>query len=132
MAKFWLVFELQWPIQGLLRIQVTAPKKKLSIKDFFSKCYQIRHFLRIWPHLLKKSLTENLVFCTLGYIVFPGMNELNHFAFTKFADDEIAKKILLTVKSVQIRSFSGLYFPAFGLNTKFNFQISVFSPNARK
>ena len=32
-------------------------KMKFSIKDFFSKCDQIRSFLRIWSHLLKKSLT---------------------------------------------------------------------------
>ena len=30
-----------------------------SIKDFFSKCEQIRRFLRIWAHLLKKFLMEN-------------------------------------------------------------------------
>ena len=36
---------------------------KSSIKDFFSKCDQMRSFLRIWSHLLKKSLTENLIFC---------------------------------------------------------------------
>ena len=35
----------------------TAQKMKLSIKDFFSKCDQILSFLRIWSHLLKKSLT---------------------------------------------------------------------------
>ena len=36
---------------------------KFSIKDFFSKCDQI---LRIWSHLLKKSLTENFIFCVLS------------------------------------------------------------------
>ena len=34
---------------------------KFSIKDFFSKCDQIRSFLRIWSHLLKKSLIENFI-----------------------------------------------------------------------
>ena len=34
---------------------------KFSIKDFFSKCDQIRSFLRIWSHLLKKSLMENFI-----------------------------------------------------------------------
>ena len=34
-------------------------KMKFSIKDFFSKCDQIRIFLRIWSHLLKKSLMAN-------------------------------------------------------------------------
>ena len=58
---------------------------KFSIKDFFSKCDQIRRKLRIWSHLLKKSLMENFIFCPLwcnhserndllvlfGRIVFP-------------------------------------------------------------
>ena len=41
----------------------TGPKMKFSIKDFFSKCGQIRSFLRIWSHLLNKSLMENFIFC---------------------------------------------------------------------
>ena len=43
----------------------TAQKMKLSIKDFFSKCDQIRSFLGIWSHLLKKSLMENFIFCAV-------------------------------------------------------------------
>ena len=35
---------------------------KFSIKDFFSKCDQILSFLRIRPHLLKKSVKENFIF----------------------------------------------------------------------
>ena len=38
---------------------------KFSIKDFFSKCDQIRRKLRIWSHLLKKSLMENFIFCAM-------------------------------------------------------------------
>ena len=37
-------------------VTFTAQKRKFSIKDFFSKCGQIRSFLRICSHLLKKSL----------------------------------------------------------------------------
>ena len=37
-------------------------KMKYSTKDFFSKCDQINWKLRIWSHLLKKSLTENFIF----------------------------------------------------------------------
>ena len=33
--------------------------------EFFSKCDQIRSFLRIWSHLLKKSLMENFNFCAV-------------------------------------------------------------------
>ena len=61
---------------------------KLSIKDFFSKSDQILRKLRIWSHLLKKSLIENFIF-----------GVVNHF-----------------VKSVQIRTYSGLCFPSYGLN----------------
>ena len=39
----------------------------------------------------------------------------------------------LCVKSVRIRSFSGPYFPAFGLNTKrYSLSLHIFSPNAGK
>ena len=41
---------------------ITARKMKFSIKDFFSKCDQIHSFLRIWSHLLKRSLMENVIF----------------------------------------------------------------------
>ena len=34
---------------------------KFSIKDFFSKCDQIRSFLWIWSHLLKKFSMENFI-----------------------------------------------------------------------
>ena len=40
----------------------TAQKMKFSMKDFFSKCDQIHSFLRIWPHLLKKTLMEDFIF----------------------------------------------------------------------
>ena len=40
-------------------------KMKFSIRDSFSKCNQIRRKLRIWSHLLKKSLMENFIFCAV-------------------------------------------------------------------
>ena len=43
--------------------EYTAQKMKFSIKNFFSKYEQIRSFLQIWSHLLKKSLMENFIFC---------------------------------------------------------------------
>ena len=46
----------------------TAQKMKFSIKDFFSRCDQIRSFLRIWSHLLKKLLMENFMFCLVKSI----------------------------------------------------------------
>ena len=48
---------------GFEVVTLTAQKIKLSDKDFFSKCDQTHSFLRIWSHLLKKSLIENFIFC---------------------------------------------------------------------
>ena len=47
----------------------TAQKVKFSIEEFFSKCDQIHRNLRIWSHLLRKSLTEHLSFCTVLNLV---------------------------------------------------------------
>ena len=52
---------------ALKLILVTAQKWKFSIKDFFSKCDQIHRKLRIWSHLLKKSLMENFIFCAVSF-----------------------------------------------------------------
>ena len=45
-------------------VTFTIQKMKFFIKDFFSKCDQIRSFLQIWSHLLKKSLMETFIFCS--------------------------------------------------------------------
>ena len=45
--------------------KTTVQKMTFSVKDFFSKCEQILRKVRklqIWPHLLKKFLTENFIF----------------------------------------------------------------------
>ena len=47
----------------LISTAYIAQKLKFSIQDFFSKCDQICCKLRIWSHLLKKCLMENL-FCS--------------------------------------------------------------------
>ena len=46
-ARFWKYY---------LKCSNTAQKMKFSIMDFFSKCDQIHRKLRLWSHLLKKSL----------------------------------------------------------------------------
>ena len=43
----------------------TAQKIKISIQDFFHKYDQIRSYSRTWSHLLKKSLIEKFIFCTV-------------------------------------------------------------------
>ena len=49
---------------------LTAQEMKFTIKDFFSKCDQIRRFLQFWSHLLKKSLMENFIFFIVTILVF--------------------------------------------------------------
>ena len=49
----------------ILPILLLRKKVEFSIKDFSSKCDQIRSFLRIWSHLLEKSLIENVSFCAV-------------------------------------------------------------------
>ena len=57
----------------------TAQKMKFSIKDFFSKRDQIRIFLRIWLHLLKKFLMENFVF--LCSVITNDLQSKSHFSW---------------------------------------------------
>ena len=45
-------------VKIVLYFSVTAQK----MKDFFGKCDKIRRKLRIWSHLLEKSLMENFIF----------------------------------------------------------------------
>ena len=52
---------LKKPYISSLHVQ----KMKFSIKNSFSKCDQIRSLLRIWSHLLKKSLMGNFIFCAV-------------------------------------------------------------------
>ena len=52
----------------LVLLNNTAQNMKFSIKDFFSKCDQNRRKLRIWSHLLKKSVMENFIFCAVIHV----------------------------------------------------------------
>ena len=66
----------------------TVQKMKLSIKDFFSKCDQIRRKVRIWSYLLKKSFMENFIFCAVSHlslpqILFPAVNGREQYSSSK-------------------------------------------------
>ena len=54
-------------VQAQAPIENTTEKMKFSIKDFFSKCDQIRRKLKksLMKNLLKKPLMKNLVFCAV-------------------------------------------------------------------
>ena len=51
----------------VLKAAYTAQIMKSSIRNFFSKYDQIRRKLRIWSHLLKKSLMKIFIFCAVIY-----------------------------------------------------------------
>ena len=51
--------------RGLSRTLLHCTKNEVFHKDFFSKCDQVRRNLRIWSHLLKKTLMENFFFCSV-------------------------------------------------------------------
>ena len=44
-------------------------KNEFFIKDFFSKFDQVPRKLRIWSHLLKKTLMKNFIFCVVRYLL---------------------------------------------------------------
>ena len=84
LSQVWIKIIVQFDSEFFLEIITTTPtaqKMKFSIKDFFSKCDQIRSFLRLWSHLLKKSLMENVIFLQCPIIRYdidrppPGTNE---------------------------------------------------------
>ena len=58
-------------------------KMKFFSKDLFSKCDQIRSKLRIWSHLLKKSLMENFIFVQWILRVFFLINISPNFSKTQ-------------------------------------------------
>ena len=88
---------------------------KFSIMDFFSKCDQIRRLLRIWSHLLKKSLMENFIFCAVTYAYRTDIFQTN------FAEQRVKPYEINFLELIEIAKylwmwfccFSGLYSHAF-------------------
>ena len=61
-----MVIAIVNPLQGEENGNIgTAEKIKFFIKDFFSKCDQIRRKLLNWSQLLEKSLMKNFIFCAV-------------------------------------------------------------------
>ena len=64
----------------------TAPEMTFSTKDFFGKFEKIRWKLRICSDLLKKSLTENFIFCAMITASLPAFTKeilSRKFSFSK-------------------------------------------------
>ena len=80
-------------IGSVLEAWLTAQKMKFSIEDFFSKCDQIRSFLRIWSHLQKKSLMEILFF-----VLWLTLKAVEWYTRLTTIHDEFASLILDTIK----------------------------------
>ena len=72
----------------LNKFYFTAQKVKFHIKDLVSKCDQIPSFLRVWSHLLKKSLMENFIFlcsvCCMKEIIFQVITPKNFIVVFRF------------------------------------------------
>ena len=73
-------------IEGL-----NCAETKFSIKDFFSKCDQIRSFLRIWSHLLKKPLMENFTFLCSVSIKLLQQNQSKRLSIVVTRSDMVSK-----------------------------------------
>ena len=68
----------------------TAQKMKFSIKHIFSKCDQVPRKLRIWSHLLKKSLMESFIFCAVKVALLDlSVSLKNGMIFTDFYTESI-------------------------------------------
>ena len=78
----------------------TAQKMKFSIKDFFSNCDQIRRNLRIWSHLMKKSLMENFIFCAV--LVVLNLLKSQPITFSKVLQNAIILWSVLAVESISL------------------------------
>ena len=63
------------------------------MKGFFSTCDQIRSILRIWSHLMKKSLMENFIFCAVLIISEFGNKEEHHGRRLNFNDFFMASNV---------------------------------------
>ena len=73
-------------------------KKRFFIKDFFRKCDQIRRKLRVWSHLLKKSLMENLFFVQCTPLLVNAITKfpvLKVASYRRTANQQLCKNSLL-------------------------------------
>ena len=66
---------------------------KFFIKNFFSKCDQIRRKMRILSHLLKKSIIENFIFCAVKIFLPPLPILLEHLSSSPLLFDFLSLKM---------------------------------------
>ena len=92
---------------------------KFSIKDFSSKWDQIRGKLRIWSHLLEKSLMENFIFLCSGGSSLTSLSQILQSSFNAIYRDQttIENPKLETMHNVWDEKFD---LPSFFKIWKFN------------
>ena len=92
----------------------SAQKMKFSITEIFSKCDQIRRKLRIWSHLLNKSVMENFIFCAVFFnvrrlftITIVGDSMVKSIHGRAYSDNEnnVFIKSILGVKTKFMKSY---------------------------
>ena len=71
---------------------------KFFIKDFFSRCDQIRRKLPIWSHLHEQSLMKNFIFCALELNYYPFMISLDKCKGNCNLADDLSTKIFVPNK----------------------------------
>ena len=99
-------------IMTLKLLKLIAQTVKFFIKDFFSKCALIRSFLRIWSHLLKKSLMGNFIFCAVNsspdsnhFIICSKFSNSFHAAIVSSIFVIFTLSLLMSAKTFQERHF---------------------------
>ena len=85
-------------VMVLYSVLYTAQKMKFSIEEFFSKCDQIRSFLRIWSHLLKKSLMENFIFLCSDISFSDIVLDIRYSVFTSFQRAKYSARITVRLR----------------------------------
>ena len=92
---------------------LTAQKMKFSIRDFSSMCDQIHSFLRIWSHLLKKSLMENFIFF-MQYLAKSVQSNIYVFIFRHSHRKLLYMTLVTVLEKIIIRCyFSAIIFQSF-------------------
>ena len=91
----------------LINSTCTAQEMKFSIKDSFSKCDQICRKLRVWSHLLKKSLMENFIFfAVIALSLFPDVSIFSIRFTEKAQKTSYLQNLIVMEKKALIFNFS--------------------------
>ena len=95
------------------------------LKDFFSKCDQIRSFLQIWSHLLKKFLMGSFIFCA----VWKALWQRCFWVMFQI----VGHKVIKTEHSVTINSWRVVYYLwTYCVVRKMKFSIKIFLASANQ